>query len=361
MKAGQRRAAPVWAVISLAGAVGVVESCAQAEGIGGSNPAGGAGGGAGDASVGGSATGGTASGGAAGNGGGATGGVAGGGGSVGGGGSGGSTGGGSGGSTGGSGGSTGGSGGSTGGSGGSTGGSGGSTGGSGGSTGGSGGSTGGSGGSAGCPIKTYDFADCTGWTAAGTKSDWQCGAPSAGPPNGDHTGGGKCWGTKLAGNATNCQDSTLTSPVIDLSAASGKQPRLRFWHYYDFRACNPAGLCGAICALENSTYSGGIVEVTSNGSTWTKVAPTSGGTKIECYSVDSDGGTTCTPCALDGQTGYSGKSPGWELVEIDVSAYATSTFQARFHFASYALEFLCHPDKPGWYIDDVSIVKLTCP
>ncbi|MCK6536133.1 MAG: hypothetical protein L6Q84_24470, partial [Polyangiaceae bacterium] len=254
---------------------------------------------------------------------------------------------------------TGGSGGATGGSGGATGGSGG-TGGTGGATGGSGG-TGGTGGSAGCPIKTYDFADCTGWTAAGTKSDWQCGAPSAGPPNGDHTGGGKCWGTKLAGNATNCQDSTLTSPVIDLSAASGKQPRLRFWHYYDFRACNPAGLCGAICALDPSTYSGGIVEVTSNGSTWTKVAPTTGGAKIECYSTDSDGGTTCTPCALDGQTGYTGKSPGWELVEIDISSYVSSTFQARFHFASYGLEFLCHPDKPGWYIDDVSIVKLTCP
>ena len=223
------------------------------------------------------------------------------------------------------------------------------------------GGSGGTGGSAGCPIKTYDFADCTGWTAAGTKSDWQCGAPSAGPPNGDHTGGGKCWGTKLADNATNCQDSTLTSPVIDLSAASGKQPRLRFWHYYDFRACNPAGLCGAICALDPSTYSGGIVEVTSNGSTWTKVAPTTGGAKIECYSTDSDGGTTCTPCALDGQTGYTGKSPGWQLVEIDLSSYVSSTFQARFHFASYGLEFLCHPDKPGWYIDDVSIVKLTCP
>ncbi|MCC6665669.1 MAG: hypothetical protein IT375_18080 [Polyangiaceae bacterium] len=354
MSVGQRRAASVWAAMALAGAIAGFEACAQSEDLGGSGVAGGAAGSAGDASVGGSTTGG-----AGGSGGAATGGAAGSGGAVGGGGSGGSTGG-SGGATGGSGGATGGSGGATGGSGGATGGSGGATGGTGGSGGATGGS-GGTGGSAGCPIKTYDFADCTGWTAAGTKSDWQCGAPSAGPPNGDHTGGGKCWGTKLADNATNCQDSTLTSPVIDLSAASGKQPRLRFWHYYDFRACNPAGLCGAICALDPSTYSGGIVEVTSNGSTWTKVAPTTGGAKIECYSTDSDGGTTCTPCALDGQTGYAGKSPGWQLVEIDLSSYVSSTFQARFHFASYGLEFLCHPDKPGWYIDDVSIVKLTCP
>ena len=184
-----------------------------------------------------------------------------------------------------------------------------------------------------------------------------------GPPNGDHTGGGKCWGTKLTGNATNCQDSTLTSPVVNLSADSGKALRLRFWHYYDFRACVPGSLCGFVCALEKSTYSGGVVEVTTNGSTWTKVAPSGGynGPAIECYSTDSDGGTTCAPCALDGQSGFGGKAAGWELVEIDISSYATATFQARFHFASYGTEFLCHPDKPGWYVDDVSIVKLSCP
>jgi hypothetical protein len=36
-------------------------------------------------------------------------------------------------------------------------------------------------------------------------------------------------------------------------------------------------------------------------------------------------------------------------------------FQFRFHFASYDNEFLCHPNKAGWYIDDVSITKLGCP
>ena len=245
------------------------------------------------------------------------------------------------------------------------GGTGGATGGSGGTTGGSGGATGGSGGSGGCPITTYPFTGCpTGWTTAGNNNDWQCGVPSVGPPNGDHTGGGQCWGTKLTGNANNCADSTLTSPIQNLSAYNGQALRLRFWHFYEFRACNPSGfLCALPCALDKSTYSGGVVEVSTNGSTWTKITPTTGynGTAIDCYYLDPEAGATCSPCSLDGQVGFGGATAGWQQVEFDISSYAVSTFQFRFHFASYGAEPLCHPNKPGWYVDDVSIVKLSCP
>ncbi|GMV14763.1 MAG: hypothetical protein HS104_09390 [Polyangiaceae bacterium] len=388
MSVGQRGRGRIWALIGLGAAVYVAEACAQAEGIGADNPP--AGGGGSDASLGGSSgAGGAPTGGAAGM---ASGGVAGAAGSLtggsagasggssgtgasgGAGGTGGATGG-SGGTTGGSGGATGGSGGTTGGTGGATGGSGGTTGGTGGATGGSGGTTGGaggtggatggSGGSGGCPITTYPFTGCpTGWTTAGNNNDWQCGVPSVGPPNGDHTGGGQCWGTKLTGNANNCADSTLTSPIQNLSAYNGQALRLRFWHFYEFRACNPSGfLCALPCALDKSTYSGGVVEVSTNGSTWTKITPTTGynGTAIDCYYLDPEAGATCSPCSLDGQVGFGGATAGWQQVEFDISSYAVSTFQFRFHFASYGAEPLCHPNKPGWYVDDVSIVKLSCP
>lgn len=241
------------------------------------------------------------------------------------------------------------------------------TGGTGGSTGGTGGggTGGGSGGFGGCAVKSYDFTGCgTDFVAAGNSTDWACGNPSSGPGS-DHTGSGNAaWGTSLNGNSKNCADSTLTSQEIDLSSYSGQTVRLQFWHWYRFRACDPnglAGLCGLPCALDPSTYSGGLVEV-HDGSSWKKVTPTGGysNTAIDCYYVNSDGGTTCSPCALDGQKGFAGTSGGWLPVEIDVSSYTHSKFRLRFHFASYSSD-PCHPATPGWYIDDVRIAKMTCP
>ena len=72
--------------------------------------------------------------------------------------------------------------------------------------------------------------------------------------------------------------------------------------------------------------------------------------------------TTCSPCAIDGQNGFAGTSAGgWEFVEMDISSYASASFQFRFHFASYGADPICHQAKPGWYVDDVSIAKLSCP
>jgi hypothetical protein len=343
----------------------IATGCAKSEGVVPDNGTGATAGadaslGGGGGALGGAAgsSGAGASGGAAGAG--ASGGVAGAGASGGTSGSGGGTGG-SGGGTGGSGGGTGGSGGGTGGTGGGTGGTGGGTGGTGGGTGGTGGGTGGSGGFGGCAVTSYDFASCTGFTAGGTKSDWQCGVPSSGP-GADHTGGGQCWGTNLSGNSNNCADSTLTSPTIDLSSYGGQALRLQLYQWYDFRACVAGGLCGVVCAFDTSTYSGGVVEA-YNGSSWQKITPTGGygSNSIDCYYVNSEGGVTCQPCALDGVKGFSGATGAWVPVEFDISSYAINNFQFRFHFASYESEFLCHPAKAGWYVDDIRVAKLSCP
>ncbi|MBX3130016.1 MAG: hypothetical protein KF718_25085, partial [Polyangiaceae bacterium] len=218
----------------------------------------------------------------------------------------------------------------------------------------------------GCPIVSWSFDTCpSGWTPAGNGNDWACGKPTNGP-GGDHTtGSGNAWATNLSSNSANCADSTLTSPVVDLSAHTGQQVRIQYWHWHDFRACNPGGLgglCGAVCTLENSTYSGGIVEA-FNGSSWQKVTPTTGypGKNIECYYVSADGGTTCSPCALDGQKGFDGASGVWVPIELDVSTFTHAQFQLRFHFASSASDPFCYPPKAGWYIDDVRVAKLSCP
>ncbi len=230
--------------------------------------------------------------------------------------------------------------------------------------GGSGGTgNGGSGGTTGCEVAKYNFDLCNdGWTQYGSNSNWSCGTPTNGPGS-DHTSGsGKVWATNPGGNEANCADSSLESPVINLSGAAGPL-RLRFWHWYDFRLCNPAAfplLCNLQCGFDKDAYAGGVVEVKTAGGTWAKVAPSSGGTKIECFYVDSDGGTTCSTCQLDGQKGFSGASGGWIQQEVDISAYAHAGFQVRFHFASYD-DDVCHPIKPGWYIDDVRIAPASCP
>ncbi len=243
---------------------------------------------------------------------------------------------------------------------------GGATGGTGGATGGTGGGTGGSGGFGGCAIKSYDFTSCPGeFKAAGKNTDWSCGNPSSGPGS-DHTGtGNAAWGTSLNGNSKNCSDSTLTSPEIDLSSYSGQTVRIQFWHWHSLRVCDPnglpLGLCGLPCALDNSTYSGGLVEV-HDGTSWKKVTPITGysNAPIDCYYVNSDGGVTCSACDLDGKKGFAGATGGWTPVEVDVSSYTHSKFKLRFHFASYDSD-PCHPGTPGWYIDDVRVAKLTCP
>src|SRR6185503_17743580 len=105
-------------------------------------------------------------------------------------------------------------------------------------------------------------------------------------------GTGQVWATNLAGNSAYCEDSTLTSPVMNLSAYTGQALRLRFYHWHDFRACVATGICGLPCAFDNSTYSGGIVEA-FNGSSWIKLTPPGGYTApIDCYYV-GDSGPTC--------------------------------------------------------------------
>jgi hypothetical protein len=163
------------------------------------------------------------------------------------------------------------------------------------------------------------------------------------------------WGTNISGNAKNCQDSTLKSPVIDLSMVAGQAVELRFWHWAQFRECT------CFCT-DSSSYSGGILEV-KNGATWTTLTPTTGygnGTqKINCAASTA----SCATCTIDEKAGFGAASPQkvWVQSTYNVSAYANANFEFRLHYASHG-GYGCYPDRAGWYIDDIEIgTQNVCP
>ncbi len=116
---------------------------------------------------------------------------------------------------------------------------------------------------------------------------------------------------------------TLTAPVPVSSASE-----LRFAHLF---------------STEN-TWDGGVVEISTDGSTWTDLGP--------LMSVNGYGAmlnSSANP--LSGRLAFTGDSGGWLQTVIDLSSYAGSSVQIRFRFGSDA-----SVGEDGWYIDDVEIV-----
>lgn len=165
-----------------------------------------------------------------------------------------------------------------------------------------------------------DTAPPIGWSANG---DWQWGAPTSGP-TADHTSGaGKVYGTVLAGNYSNSGSQYLTTPIFTLPA-SGLPYRLRFWMWMN----------------SESTHDGGNLEVSVNGGAF-GVVPTAALTVPYNDSA----------VAALGGPGWDGTTYAvWTKVRADLSGYAGSTVQFRFHFASDASVTFS-----GWYIDDFAL------
>ena len=205
----------------------------------------------------------------------------------------------------------------------------------------------------------------------GSMSSWKCGTPSGSKgPSGDHTtGSGTLWATNPSGDSNDCEDSTLESPVFNLSPYAGKTVILRMWNWLSMRGCDPNafGCSPFFCSLDPSSYSGGVVEVDADGAgNWKPVAPSegyqNGGQTISCGSgVSMMSG--CAVCGINGQVGFSAKSPQkvWWLSSFDVSAYAIAGFRFRLHFGSLD-GYGCYPDTGGWYVDDIELGLTTaCP
>jgi PKD repeat protein len=152
-----------------------------------------------------------------------------------------------------------------------------------------------------------------GWTHGGTNDVWALGTPTVGPASANS--GVAAWGLGLDGDYPNGSDNWLLSPPIQVQGDDA----LYFAHYFE----------------SESYYDGGIVEITTDGTNFTKLVPA--------------GGYPYTNARTVGDA-YSGSLGGWSTQTVALSDYAGQTVQVRFRFVSDG-----SVTRSGWFIDDVSI------
>ena len=142
-----------------------------------------------------------------------------------------------------------------------------------------------------------------------TNGVWEVGVPVGSPAS--TPSGVNCAGTILAGNYPANADTRLVSPWIALPTLSGEERlQLKFWHWF----------------LINEIVHGndqGYIQISTDGVTWQSI-----------------GGP------------YSGWSPVWTQVCVDISGYAGSSVRIGFYFISNWTA-----EDRGWYVDDISIEK----
>ncbi|MBN2602875.1 MAG: choice-of-anchor J domain-containing protein [Candidatus Thermoplasmatota archaeon] len=138
---------------------------------------------------------------------------------------------------------------------------------------------------------------------------WEVGLPTSGP---DTTYNGlNCAATILAGNYAEPVDSRLIRHTTFVVPPASDNPRLRFWHWYNF----------------NEADYGNIQISTDNGNNWETIS------------------TSYT---------WSG-SAIWTYPFIDLSPFADSTVQIAFYFHSHRVGSYSDVGT-GWYIDDINLI-----
>lgn len=166
---------------------------------------------------------------------------------------------------------------------------------------------------------SFEGACPNGWTLTG---DWQCGVPMTVGPATAYVGT-QCLATQIAGAYSNLQTwagTTATSPDIDLTAAPSPTLTFRMW-----------------IDTEGSSYDGVNLQLSSDGgmsySLVNSVAP-------------------LYPLTVAGQPAWGGHQSGlgWQLVQVDLSAYAGQIIRLRFGFQSDSSGTF-----PGVYIDDIFV------
>jgi hypothetical protein len=183
-------------------------------------------------------------------------------------------------------------------------------------------------GGGGCP---YGFTVAKLDGGAGGVS-WQCGNPNnyaLGP--GDEVQG--VYATSLVGAYNANESSALLSPAIDVSTCTSDDLELELVHWHDFEG-----------GPENAD--GGIVQVSTDGATWTTIAPASG-------AMYDSNALSASFAPVDGAQGFSGALDEGEWVSsiFDLSAYAGETdLRVRLVFGSDG-----ETQSGGWYIDTLEV------
>lgn len=160
--------------------------------------------------------------------------------------------------------------------------------------------------------------DLSNWTVS---ASWQRSTTYA------HTGSYSVWSNNL--NNRNCD--TITKATAVLIPSDAILPRLHFWTRYN---------------IENG-YDGGIVQGSSNGTTWLKL------TVIPDYPGSTN--SSAKNClGANPQPAFTGSNSTWTEYQVDLSSFAGGNFQVRFNYATDN-----SVANGGWYIDDVIIDRTT--
>ncbi len=159
---------------------------------------------------------------------------------------------------------------------------------------------------------------CGGWSI--DQGVWQLGQPT--PQPAAHSGFW-CAATVLNGNYPNGANTRLSSASIALPPLSGCESlQLRFWHWYRIWLDDTAS-----------------IEIRT-------LRPTGWGPWLAVR------GASAT---------YGSFSPIWTQASLDLSSYADSTVRVGFRFQSGRCGTCGPTEDLGWYIDDVSVVRMSAP
>lgn len=174
-------------------------------------------------------------------------------------------------------------------------------------------------------------ADWTHTNAGGTwVDDWHISTERAHSTTHSYKCGSPTTGTYQALN-----DARLTSPVMNNLPVDAV---LTFWMQIE----------GEIsAAFTDSSYDGGILEISVDGGAFTQIAPSDGYT--ETFRILRGGGNPTTG-PMPGLPCWSGTVTTWTQKSVDLAAYAGSDVQLRFRFGSDA-----GTNREGWYVDDVLV------
>lgn len=127
-------------------------------------------------------------------------------------------------------------------------------------------------------------------------------------------------------------DAALLSPVILL----GGEPRLYFYQWMD------------AVGDTSGAQAGGFVEISSNGSSWTKLVP-NGGYPYRLKTIED--------FPMTDRGVFSGHKAQWERVEFSLSPYANTAIQLRFRFVSSHDSIVAR----GWYVDSLVVATSSTP
>jgi choice-of-anchor B domain-containing protein len=123
-----------------------------------------------------------------------------------------------------------------------------------------------------------------------------------------------------------------------LALTSGEASEVSFWTLYDIED-----------DTDGTAWDGGVVEISVEGSAWTRLDPLPGYPTTWRSSTDSCGYAEGTPA-------FSGVNLTWTRHSVDLSAWAGQMVEIRWQFSTDGGAI-----EEGWYVDDIEVTHVQLP